>query len=391
MESKSGLEIAMAVFAIFFYLFILCTAVWGYGTLTSDCKNSQLRLALRGLMVLGAIGLTAFIGYVLCHLKCEPHTSIKLGHIPTWLFVFIFCSAVVAMAFQIMVQQALDSGSEDDKKCQNSDYFSKFNTAGIVGSVLVIILLLLALWFRAKKSKQEYAGIKAEREKKKQEEKRKKETEEAQKKSKELMEATRQLQEHKQAQEALKKLQEQEAQLKASQNPTIVELQKAEADRLEKENTRIQEAKRIAEKLEVAKKARQELEKAPQVNLLEERKKQVEQKEAEVLRLKNEKLLKARDEKAGEELRQYQAQIQVQKKVKREKKKQEVKEPPIPELDNTAIQAQPSMFQSAPTTPTPVLGALGAEFNPGRQTPEDVRSQMRQGMAGQFGFVKHNK
>ncbi len=217
----SGVEIAVAVFAIFYYLFVLITAIWGYGMLTVDCKNGDMRLALRGLMVLGAIGLTAFIGYIICHVKCQRHVKdiSIIGHIPTWLIVFVFTSSVIVMSFQIMVQKALASGDPKDKLCQNSDYYRQFNVAGIVGSVIVIILLFLAIFYRARQT----AGkIGAERGKKLTEAR--KETELVAMKEKEKIEATKRATEEKEIAEINRQAKEKEDVIAAKNKRKIAEL-----------------------------------------------------------------------------------------------------------------------------------------------------------------------
>ena len=211
--TSSGIEIVGGVLAIFYYVFILIEAIWGYSLLSSDCKNSDLRLSLRALLTLGVVGLTSFISYLMCHFSCnrKVNTVDAVGRVPTWLIMFVFVSSITTIAFQGTIQKALDSGDETEKPCRSSDYFRYMNIASIVFSCFIIVVLILVLFSRLRSNlgrgdvekQQELVKAQKIRQQQKQQE-----TKQLAERASELEQQHRADQEYSRAQERLKKAKE---------------------------------------------------------------------------------------------------------------------------------------------------------------------------------------
>ena len=136
---------------ILYFSFLMVISLWGLTAVTpSSCSNSKLRLYLRGLMIIAAIGLTAMISLAICTFSCYRTIDGGPGGLkpddnkitlPWWLHFTLFGLTACGAVFTGLISTELSSS---DRNCYSSK-FSYANAFGIaVSSVLSAMLLMYA-------------------------------------------------------------------------------------------------------------------------------------------------------------------------------------------------------------------------------------------------------
>lgn len=131
------------IFIFYFFLFYVVAGIWGTVVLSSACKSLSLRTAIRGVIVVGAIGMTSLVGNSICHSQCRTTSHEEL---PNWLLYFLFILCIVGMVFLVNMLGQLGK----EKLCQNS---SLKNYTGIcIGmNSIVLLVLFIGIVYRFKK------------------------------------------------------------------------------------------------------------------------------------------------------------------------------------------------------------------------------------------------
>lgn len=143
------------IFIFYFFLFYVVTGIWGTVVLSSACKSLSLRTAIRGVIVVGAIGMTSLVGNSICHSQCRTTSHEEL---PNWLLYFLFILCIVGMVFLVNMLGQLGK----EKLCQNS---SLKNYTGIcIGmNSIVLLVLFIGIVYRFRKRGEKKEAEKAKK------------------------------------------------------------------------------------------------------------------------------------------------------------------------------------------------------------------------------------
>lgn len=162
-EAHTPIHLGTALMMFIYALAILVIGLWAYGILPANCNNSQLRLSLRALIVMGAIMITMYIGYALCFERCETHT-VDENIIPSMILIF---NIAMSLGCVISLGIALSQFNQDDT-CNTAPSFD--NCKYMITMMLVISVLSLVVYIgifvyfnlkKAKKGSQEKAEAEA--------------------------------------------------------------------------------------------------------------------------------------------------------------------------------------------------------------------------------------
>lgn len=136
---SNELNIAVAILLAIYSLLIVIIGIWGNSIVPSSCVNVSLRSSIRGLLVTGAMSLTAFCAYFMCGVLCQRN---NIAIIPSWLVLITigFCITNLVMAFDI--QNRLSEG--DPCFTGLTSQFKSFNSI-CIGLSFVVLFVMAAI------------------------------------------------------------------------------------------------------------------------------------------------------------------------------------------------------------------------------------------------------
>lgn len=138
-EAHTPIHLGIALMMFIYALAILVIGLWAYGILPAGCTNSQLRLSLRALIVMGAVMLTMYVGYALCFERCETHTPNE-NVIPTMILIF---NIAMSLGCTVSLGLALTQFNQDDT-CKTAPSFD--NCKLMITLMLVISAISLVVY-----------------------------------------------------------------------------------------------------------------------------------------------------------------------------------------------------------------------------------------------------
>ena len=150
----SGFDIGISVILILYSIVTFINGCWGYSLLSDTCINNDLKAALRGMIITGAVSVTLFVGFALCTIKCKKTIDIDDYHmdyhLPVWIPFICLVLAIINVSLQTSIQNKFT-----DKTCFNADVdtYQKFNSNAVGISIAMIVGIVAYFAFKIYKYK----------------------------------------------------------------------------------------------------------------------------------------------------------------------------------------------------------------------------------------------